>query len=877
MAKKRLFKTDFGGTSYTSDPEGLFRDLRGRSPEIKHLWSHQADLLRAYHGHFQNKANVAIELPTGAGKTLVGLLIGEFRRHAFNERVAYLCPTRQLARQVAAQALKYGIKAHVFVGKQRDYPPDEFSEFQMSKAIAITTYSGVFNSNPRICDAQVLILDDAHASENYIASMWSVELTRAEHVELYRAFLALVRDGLPPAFYADLTDETNGEERKTELVELVPGKEVRKHTKALRDLLDANLEVESSSWYSWELIKEHVSTCNVFISWDSILLRPFIAPALAHTAFSNAKQRVYMSATLGAGGELERITGVGSIERLPIPSGWEKRGSGRRLFLMPQVAMADEEAMSVVMDTVQNFERSLVLVPSQREAAEFLSRLEGRGMNVLRASDIEDTIEPFITKSNAALLLSRYDGLDLPDDTCRLLVFGGLPSGTNLQELFLWSRIAAFSLLRDRVLTRFTQGVGRCTRSDNDYAVVFVWGRPLVDFILKLENRRILNPELQAELEFGIENSKDKSADDFEDLWRAFIEQAEDWRDAEEAIVNLRERCTRHADPVSERLRSIVADEVSYLYSMWKQDLESALESARKVADALGGDETKGYRGWWYYLAADAAMALYEVSGEAHLLETAKDFLKRASACCVAISWFARLSRSVVPPAEVGDTDELTAVAVEHVRDKLTEWGAIGGRFERELAEVLKDIQSKEHKAYHRGLKGLGEILGFQSELPDGPGAPDCIWSIASNLYVVHEAKSEHTPEDPIGISDVRQAQSHEDWIRSNRPCDGATEILCLIESPRKLVACEALAYAKSLCHVFPLQMKELFDQITTILRKVRASASSLSDEKVLEKLHYEIKTANLTPRDVAARLSGQRVARMPSSGSPGKKGSPGE
>jgi replicative superfamily II helicase len=93
---------------------------------------------------------VAIELPTGAGKTLVGLLIAEFRRQTFNERVAYLCPTRQLARQVHAQALKYGIRTHVFVGKQRDYPPLEFGEFQTSQAIGITTYSGIFNSNPRI-------------------------------------------------------------------------------------------------------------------------------------------------------------------------------------------------------------------------------------------------------------------------------------------------------------------------------------------------------------------------------------------------------------------------------------------------------------------------------------------------------------------------------------------------------------------------------------------------------------------------------------------------------------------------------------------------------------------------------------------------------
>src|SRR5690606_27432073 len=112
--------------------------------------------------------------------------------------------TRQLAQQVGEQAAKYGIRAHVFVGKQRNYPPCEYSEFLSSKALAITTYSAIFNSNPRINDAQVLILDDAHASENYIASMWSVEVIKEDNVKLFKSLVELLQDGLPPAFYADV-------------------------------------------------------------------------------------------------------------------------------------------------------------------------------------------------------------------------------------------------------------------------------------------------------------------------------------------------------------------------------------------------------------------------------------------------------------------------------------------------------------------------------------------------------------------------------------------------------------------------------------------------------------------------------------------------
>ena len=88
MAKKRVFTTDFTETPGPTDPEAVFRNLRGRAPEIKHLWSQQADLLRAYHQEHLTARDVAIELPTGAGKTLVGLLIAEWRRHAEGEGFA---------------------------------------------------------------------------------------------------------------------------------------------------------------------------------------------------------------------------------------------------------------------------------------------------------------------------------------------------------------------------------------------------------------------------------------------------------------------------------------------------------------------------------------------------------------------------------------------------------------------------------------------------------------------------------------------------------------------------------------------------------------------------------------------------------------------
>ena len=65
---KGIFKTSEGDRARPNDPESLFRDLKERDPEIRHLWSHQADLLRTYNTKNLTSKDVALELPTGAGK-----------------------------------------------------------------------------------------------------------------------------------------------------------------------------------------------------------------------------------------------------------------------------------------------------------------------------------------------------------------------------------------------------------------------------------------------------------------------------------------------------------------------------------------------------------------------------------------------------------------------------------------------------------------------------------------------------------------------------------------------------------------------------------------------------------------------------------------
>ena len=50
--------------------------------EFANPWLQQTQVLKKYEDEFLNNPNVAIEMPTGTGKTLVGLTIAHYKQNA---------------------------------------------------------------------------------------------------------------------------------------------------------------------------------------------------------------------------------------------------------------------------------------------------------------------------------------------------------------------------------------------------------------------------------------------------------------------------------------------------------------------------------------------------------------------------------------------------------------------------------------------------------------------------------------------------------------------------------------------------------------------------------------------------------------------------
>lgn len=803
-------------------PEALLHDLRAKT--IKGPISHQADMWRNYLDKALDESDVALQLPTGSGKTLVGLILAEWRRQKYNEKVVYLCPTNQLVHQVVEQAEnKYGLSVAKFVGKIRDYPLAVKSDYEGADKIAVTSYSALFNTNSFFNDADIIIFDDAHASENYISSLWSLEINRQDDKSktLFIAFANLIKSHIPQIDYDRMINNDSMED----WVDKLPITSFLELKEDIEQLLDTHC-TNTSMQYPWRMIKDHLNACQCYISSNKILIRPMIPPTMTHKPFANAKQRIYMSATLGNGGDLERLTGVAKIFRLPMPTGWDKQGIGRRFFLFPERSLAkDEDINAFLKSTMEMSGRSVVLTkdfPSAEKFEQFVN--EEIQYDIFNAPDIEQSKKDFVEKEKAvAIIANRYDGIDFAEDEARTLIISDLPTSTNLQEKFFVTRMAANELLNERILTRVVQAMGRCTRSSTDYSAVIVLGEKLVSYLLPEKKRKLLHPELQAELEFGIEQSKYATLEDFIDNLQAFLDQTSDWFEADKEIIALRDELSKIEPVYITNLQNSVSSEISYQYKILQTDYEGAVDEARNVLKELTDPALKGYRALWNYLAGSASL----LAGNRDL---AIDFFKYAMKAAPSLKWMVTLAKSSgVESSEHIEDKDLNSV-IENFEKQLKKYGLTSNRkYDTEEKFILDGILTGDAKEFEEAQKRLGILIGFEAENVESDASPDPWWMLSEKVCVVFEDHSEGTKEF-FDATKARQATTHDNWIRENLPVDADIEIVKVLITPLKKAHSGALPHLKDV-YLWTLDdFRDWTKRILGVLRDARNTYSSEGD-----------------------------------------------
>jgi hypothetical protein len=722
------------------DPIALFQRLRVTDPSINDLWLAQGDALREWHKKRDEK-DVAISLNTGAGKTLVGLLIGQSLVNEMRSMVLYACSSIQLVMQTAKKAEGYGLPSTT-------YFKGEFNNDLAARgdAVCLTTYQALFNGKSKFFNREIagIVFDDSHAAEHLLRDHYSLHISKERFGSLYSAIANEFADYFHAVGLASSFDEVMAGTGNRLL--LAPPFETRRaHSAILKQLQDSQVPTDfEATAFAWEHLKDRIDLCAFIISSSEITITPPFVPVRTLPYFSSAIRRVYLSATMSAMDVFVRTFG-----RRPSSEIKPKTTAGEceRMILIPQKMVGVADDLTVAKKAIVPY-KTLILVPSYTRAEKWADLVKSPAKDSATEA-IEDFKQAKGTEK--LLLTARYDGVDLPGDMCRVVVIDDLPSGVGQLERYLWEYLKFSSTLRTAIASRVVQSFGRISRGMSDHGVALITGRGLVEWLQVPKNLAALPRFLQKQLQLGFQMSAGAPGTDLPELIKSCLSRDRGWIDAYEQY--LRDAGHEDALPEPATVADLALAEAKFAQDMWHRDFDAAASHLQKTLDDAGNFSAS--TACWHKLWLAYALGC---SGDS---ETATTLYQQAHAGF----------RNIPPLRPDTSSSGLPPQAVAVAR----QFEIIGGRvrvpktFDRELFYLNGTGTAKQTE---EALRCLGQYLGFDSSRPDnehGTG-PDLLWILPNKSALCVDAK---TGKDKDATTcyrkeDLGQLSDHVQWVRDH-------------------------------------------------------------------------------------------------------------
>ena len=399
-----------------TNPIEIYNTL-DRKSETGPLRPAQEFILNEWYNNGKNRKDLIIKLHTGEGKTLIGLLILQSRLNGNDAPALYICANKYLVQQTCNEAEKFGIP-YCVIDEENEIP----TEFHNGEKILITHAHKLFNGKTifglknKSVKISTIILDDSHACIDIIRNSFTIKLNR-EH-QIYREILSLFEDDLKEQGEGSLLDIKGGD---YETILAIPyWSWYEKNQNILRYISELKDDIQIK--FAWPILKDIIGKCNVFISGNECEIVPFSVPINVFGTFHNAEQRILMSATTQDDSFF--IKGLGfEIEAIKNPFVYNKqKWSGEKMFIIPSL-MSDNLDRDLMVTTISNIGSNhfgiVAITPSFKKAAQY------ENLGAIVASSNEKLFEIVKKLKNGefgkpVVLVNRYDGIDLPDASCRI-------------------------------------------------------------------------------------------------------------------------------------------------------------------------------------------------------------------------------------------------------------------------------------------------------------------------------------------------------------------------------------------------------------------------------------------------------------------------
>lgn len=742
------------------------------SERFRTLRSAQAEVLERYALDHLESADVAVEMPTGAGKSLVALLIGEYWRRG-GRTVAVLTGNKALAVQMEREGQSLGVPLARMEGRGEDIPLSLRRHYRRAQAIGVMNYWVMFNANPVVDSADLLIVDDAHLAEGALVSGFSVQIDRASHPQLFAALVEDLAVRLPD--YASLEDARSDASNPRAGVELMAYLDQDAVASRLRELVDGagELHTDLDLRLRWRDVRERLAEMNVYLSRRTIMIRPYCPPTQTLPRWSDPTQRLYLSATIGDPADLQRRLGSRSIAKIASIDGAPTLG--RRMIVLNNDFQAPSDTVlparmgAVILAALRRQPKALWLCASKAQADAWMQTvlpwLAGNGLPISPAWTLGrqgDEIEQFRSAPSGHLFVGgRFDGMDFADGECRLAIVAALPRAVNDQEQFVSDYLRDAEFLIGRTNQRIVQALGRCNRSDDDFAVYVLADRRFAAHLSQESNRRGLPAAVQAELDIAEELDE---LDDAQLLERVTTFLDQDFTPYDELFAELAAEVPAPAEPPADSADDEVA---GWLALAGRQDYLEAEARFAARQHQLGELGVRELGAFHQYCEAKAAH-LEGQRGDVAAAQRSRTALEQAIARGGASSsWFNRLRASAMRAgpsrgAVVAGRDDFRAATIRAFDEQL-EVTPPGPRLDRWRTRLAADLASHSHDRWVQGFARIGQLMGYSTVSPRYGAATDCRWrGVFGNAReaFTFEAKIEHGDATEISAHAVGQAHN---------------------------------------------------------------------------------------------------------------------
>jgi len=730
------------------EPREIFMALPTKDKRYEYPRDVQAEVWKKWFITRHQKNNF-IKMNTGSGKTVVGLIILQSCLNENTGPAIYIVPDNYLVAQVCKEADSLGIPV---VTNEDDYNYTENKAILVTNIHKLVNGRSVFGMNKNYPIGSILI-DDVHACLDTITTQFSLQIP-SEH-ELYSKMVAIFQEAWKAhksKAYIDII-----EQRDPTKIEILPFWIWQENQNEIYRLLrDYETNESKFVYFNLPLISNSLSTCSCIITARNIEIMPKGIDVSNINSFENATRRIFMSATLADDGVFVSAIGLKKENISDIITPEKANDIGDRLILFPthlNTEITDDQIKEKVIELSAKH-NIVVIVPSYERALYW----DSEKSHTITKENIEKIISDLKNKHvGIVILVNRYDGIDLPNDACRILVIDGLPPFRSNYEKYVQSINPSSDILLREQVQKIEQGMGRGVRSNSDSCCVVFMGSQLADVLIRnkgvsfLSNATSEQYNLSKELWNLFKNAKpNPTIEDIFELADYSLNRMVEWIEkSKERLSKISYKTTPNISNTTIALREAFEQA---LIEQWAK----SVEIIENIANIEPDEKSKGF--------------LMQVKAEY------MNFVDRTKAQQILKS--ARgYNSGVLPPIDGIQYDKLINNR-QQAKTILANFIKISSNFNNCVISVNAVLDalsfSPDANGFENAFCELGEILGFESSRPEFENrkGSDNLWAIGNNEYLVVECKN-GTTTDAISKKDCNQLAGSVNWFNREYKSNG--------------------------------------------------------------------------------------------------------